>query len=80
MWQSFIGRFFTRLASIPLLIIMMTALVTTKIPILAEKGFWYMAHAARTDFAMSMLLVFILIYGAGKISFDYWIQAKKPKL
>lgn len=39
-----------------------------------------MAHAARTDFAMSMLLVFILIYGAGKISIDYWVQEKKLKI
>jgi uncharacterized membrane protein YphA (DoxX/SURF4 family) len=71
-----LAGFFARLASIPLLIIMITAVVTTKIPILAEKGFWYMAHAARTDFAMSMLLIFILIYGAGKLSVDHWIQKK----
>jgi len=30
--------------------------VTTKIPILAEKGFWSMAHEARTDFAMTSCL------------------------
>jgi len=30
-----------------------------------------MAHAARTDFAMTMLLIFLLIYGAGKWSLDY---------
>jgi uncharacterized membrane protein YphA (DoxX/SURF4 family) len=29
-----------------------------------------MAHAARTDFAMTMLLIFLLIYGAGKWSVD----------
>jgi len=64
----------TRLASIPLLIIMATALVTTKIPILMNKGFWSMAHEYRTDFAMTMLLIYLIIYGAGKFSFDYTIQ------
>ena len=53
-----------RLAAIPLLIIMFTALVATKFPILAEKGFWSMAHEYRTDFAMTLLLVYLIIYGA----------------
>jgi putative oxidoreductase len=30
-----------------------------------------MAHAARTDFAMTMLLIYLLINGAGKWSVDY---------
>ena len=62
--------FVVRLSSIPLLIIMFTALVSTKIPILMEDGFWVMAHAARTDFAMTMLLIYLIIYGAGKRSLD----------
>ncbi|SHJ84646.1 Uncharacterized membrane protein YphA, DoxX/SURF4 family [Tangfeifania diversioriginum] len=60
----------TRLAAIPLLTIMATALISTKIPILLNEGFWFMAHAARTDFAMAMLLIFLLINGAGKWSAD----------
>jgi len=60
----------TRLASIPLFIIMMTAFVTTKWPILMDKGFWVMAHEYRTDFAMTLLLIYLLIYGAGKWSVD----------
>jgi uncharacterized membrane protein YphA (DoxX/SURF4 family) len=60
----------TRLAAIPLLTIMATALISTKIPILINEGFWFMAHAARTDFAMTMLLIFLLINGAGKWSAD----------
>ncbi|HBL77334.1 MAG: DoxX family protein [Bacteroidetes bacterium GWF2_42_66] len=60
----------TRLASIPLLVIMMTAFVTTKWPIFINKGFWNMAHEYRTDFAMTLLLIYLLIYGAGKWSFD----------
>lgn len=63
----------TRLAAIPLLTIMATALISTKIPILLNEGFWFMAHAARTDFAMTMLLVFLLIYGAGKWSVDHYL-------
>ena len=60
----------TRIAAIPLFIIMMTAFITTKWPILINKGFWAMAHEYRTDFAMTLLLVFLLIYGAGKWSLD----------
>jgi putative oxidoreductase len=61
---------FIRLATIPLFIIMMTAFVTTKWPILIEKGFWAMAHEYRTDFAMTLLFVYMFIYGAGKWSLD----------
>jgi putative oxidoreductase len=64
----------TRLAAIPLLIVMATAFVTTKWPLLVNKGFWPMAHEYRTDFAMTLLLIYLLIYGAGKISFDYRIN------
>jgi uncharacterized membrane protein YphA (DoxX/SURF4 family) len=67
----------TRLASIPLLTIMATAIVTTKIPILLNHGFWKMAHDSRTDFAMTMLLIYLIIYGAGNLSVDKLIQSKK---
>lgn len=40
---------YTRLASIPLIIIMLTAIISSKIPILLNEGFWQMAHAARKD-------------------------------
>ncbi len=59
-----------RIAAIPLLIIIITAIITTKIPILLEKGFWSMAHEARTDFAMTILLIYLLIFGSGKWSID----------
>lgn len=65
-----LAGFLTRLATIPLLIIMSVAFVTTKYPILVEKGFWSMAHEYRTDFAMTMLLIFLLIYGGGNYSID----------
>jgi putative oxidoreductase len=65
-----------RISAIPLLFIMITAITTTKIPILLEKGFWQMAHDSRTDFAMTILIIFLLIYGAGKLSIDYLIKRK----
>lgn len=69
----------TRLATIPLLIIMITAFVTTKWPILIGKGFWAMAHEYRTDFAMTMLLIFLLRYGGGNRSLDLKIYSSSKK-
>jgi putative oxidoreductase len=62
--------FLTRLAVIPLIIIMLTAIFSTKIPILLESGFWKMAHESRTDFSMLLSSIFLLINGAGNWSFD----------
>ncbi len=62
--------FFTRLASIPLITIILTAIASTKVPILLELGFWKMAHEARTDYAMLMSLIFLLIVGSGHIALD----------
>ena len=62
--------FLTRLMSIPLFIIMVVAFVTTKWPLLIEKGFWPFAHEYRTDFAMTLLLIYLLIYGGGRQSID----------
>ena len=60
----------TRLAAIPLITIMLVAITTTKIPILLKSGFWSMAHEARTDFAMLLGALFLLITGAGAWSLD----------
>jgi uncharacterized membrane protein YphA (DoxX/SURF4 family) len=65
-----LGGLFTRLASIPLIIDMVVAISTTKIPILIEKGFWAMAHEARTDWSMLLGSVFLLIAGSGRWSLD----------
>jgi putative oxidoreductase len=61
----------TRLATIPLLIDMVVAIATTKIPMLAKSGIWPMLHEARTDFSMLLGLVFLLITGAGTLSVDW---------
>lgn len=72
-WAYFTGAFeiicallilcgiLVRFAIIPLLIIMSVALIITKVPTLVEKGFWMFAHDYRTDFAMTMLLIYLLI-------------------
>ena len=60
----------TRLAAIPLIIDMLVAISTTKIPILIKSGFWAMAHEARVDYAMLLGSIFLLIVGAGAWSID----------
>jgi putative oxidoreductase len=63
---------FTRAAAVPLLIIICTAIATTKIPELsrAHQGFWYMVSDARTDFAMLCSLLFLTAGGGGSWSLD----------
>ncbi len=67
---------FTRLASIPLLIVILTAIATTKVPELfhAGQGFWFMVSDARTDFAMTMSLLLLISAGAGSWSLDAWLR------
>jgi len=60
----------TRLASIPLIIIMLVAITTTKTEVLADKGFWEMMHGIRTDWSMLLGSVFLLIKGGGYWSVD----------
>jgi putative oxidoreductase len=65
-----LAGFLTRLAVIPLIINMLVAITTTKIPILHKSGFWAMAHEARVDYAMLLGCIFLLIAGAGTWSLD----------
>lgn len=80
----------TRLAAIPLIIDMFVALISTKLPILlghgfwrfslsklSSYGFWSMAHEARTDFAMLLGSILLLIVGAGAWSLDAQLAANK---
>ena len=84
--------FLTRLAAIPLIIDMLVAILSTKIPILLGHGFWGfslrnvpyygfwgMAHEARTDFAMLLGSIFLLIVGAGVWSIDARLVTSSTK-
>ncbi len=69
----------TRFAVIPLIIIMLVAIGSTKIPILMNEGFWQMAHAARTDYAMLLGSIFLFISGPGPRSLDARLFADKDR-
>jgi putative oxidoreductase len=43
------------------------------LPNLPRYGFWSMMHEARVDFSMWLGSLFLLIAGAGKISFDRFL-------
>lgn len=72
----FLGLF-TRLAVIPLLAIMAVALTTTKWPMLAAQGFWFMAHESRTDWSMTLGSLYLLIVGAGPWSLDARLASRR---
>ena len=67
----------TRLAAIPLIVDMLVAIGTTKVPMLLKSGFWAMAHEARVDFTMLLGCVFLLIAGAGRWSVDARAMGRK---
>lgn len=80
---------FTRLATIPLIITMLVAILSTKIPILVGHGlwgfslrilpyygFWGMAHEIRTDWSLLLGSIFLFIVGAGKWSLDAYFASK----
>lgn len=62
----------TKPAALPLLVVISTAIATTKIPELfrPNQGFWYMVSDARTDFAMLCCLIFLLLEGGGSWALD----------
>jgi putative oxidoreductase len=73
----------TRLAAVPLIIIMLVALVSTKLPMwlghdvwifhlpqMPRYGFWGMAHEARADWDMLLGSLYLLIEGGGRWSLD----------
>jgi putative oxidoreductase len=68
---------FTRMAAIPLIVIMIVAIATTKATVLANEGFWEMLHGSRTDWAMLLGSIFLLIKGGGNWSLDNKITQSK---
>jgi putative oxidoreductase len=65
---------FTRIAAIPLIIIMVVAIAATKAQLVVENGFWSMLHDSRTDWAMLLGNIFLLVKGGGKWSVDRLLQ------
>jgi putative oxidoreductase len=83
----------TRLAAIPLIVIMLVALVSTKLPILFGRdvwmfhlpqmgryGFWSMLHEARVDLDMLLGCIYLLIAGGGRWSLDAKIARQDPRI
>jgi len=87
-----LAGFLTRLAAIPLIAIMVTALFTTKLPILLGTGFWgfslrelehygllSMLHESRNDLAMLIGSIFLWIKGGGYWSADIKLISRNSK-
>ncbi len=70
----------TRIAAIPLLIVICTAIATTKIPELFRpaQGFWFMVSDARTDFSMLTSLLFLILAGGGSWSLESLFRKRIP--
>jgi putative oxidoreductase len=68
---------FTRLAVVPLLAVMAVAFLTTRLPDFAKSGFWGGLHGGRTDWSMTMGLLFLLMVGSGPWSLDAVLQRKE---
>lgn len=83
---------FTRLAAIPLIIIMIVALLSTKLPILLghdvgifhlsadvkRLGVWSALHEARADLTMLLGAFYLLIEGGGTWSLDAMLARTRP--
>jgi putative oxidoreductase len=85
-----LAGFLTRFASVPLIVIMLVALFTTKLPILLGTGFWgfslrelehygllSMLHESRNDMAMLIGSIFLWIRGGGYWSADLKIWGER---
>jgi putative oxidoreductase len=77
-----ITGFLTRLISVPFIIEMLVAMLSTKIalylgtsplplpPAPPQVGFWAVLHEIRSDYAQIMTVIFLLITGPGRWSID----------
>ena len=79
---------FVRLAAVPLVIDMMVAIATTKLPLLfgagpepvaapPKMGFWAFAYQARLDVTMLLACVFLVAAGAGLFSLDSFLARRR---
>lgn len=80
---------FSRLAAIPLILIMLAAIVSVKVPIFLGRDWWLfhvrelprygflsVLHEARNDWAMLMGAVYLLLSGSGRFSMDCWLMKR----
>jgi uncharacterized membrane protein YphA (DoxX/SURF4 family) len=81
----------TRWATLPLIVVMIVALLSTKLPIwlghdwwlfhaprMNRYGFWSAQHEARADVTMLLSLLFLLIAGGGRWSLDALLRRRRP--
>jgi putative oxidoreductase len=68
----------TRISALPLLIIMVVAMATTKTELYFNNGFWSMLHGSRTDWSMFLGCIFLIVKGGGRWSLDQnlWKRSK----
>ena len=67
-----------RFAAIPTIIIMLVAITTTKLGLIADKGFLTFVHDSRNDLLMLFGCIFLFIKGAGAYSFDQLKSKENP--
>ncbi len=79
---------FARLAALPLVVDMVVAIVTTKLPLLTgagpepvgaapKTGFLAFAYQARLDVAMLLACAYVVAVGAGLWSLDAWMAKRR---
>ena len=72
-----IAGLWTRLSTIPLIIDIAVAIISTKVMMFVSKGFWPAVHESRLDLTMLVSLIFLLIVGAGICSVDAKLAGNK---
>jgi putative oxidoreductase len=88
----FLTGFLTRLISVPFVLEMVVAILTTKIslflgtsplpapPALPKVGFWAVLHEIRSDYAQILTSAFLLINGPGRWSLDALLERNRKKI
>jgi len=88
----FLGGWMTRLISVPFVIEMIVAILSTKIslflgtsplpapPAPPKVGFWAVLHEIRSDYAQILTSAFLLINGPGRWSLDAVLQRNRKTI
>ncbi len=86
-----IAGFLTRLIAVPFIIEMIVAMLSTKIslflgtsplpapPSPPKIGIWAVLHEIRSDYAQIMVVIFLLIAGPGRWSFDAYLARRRMR-